>query len=80
MGHLGKESRPKVFPIREIDQEFNGEPARHEGKCLERTQSKGSSIVKDGTKKGYAELHNGDSIDFGFLNSKTRMGRVGKRS
>lgn len=35
-------------------------------------------LVKDGTKKGYAEAIAGDSINLAFPNSKTRRGRVGK--
>ena len=34
--------------------------------------------VKEATKKGYAEAHEGDSINLEQLNSKTRRGRVGK--
>lgn len=35
-------------------------------------------IVYEATKKGYAEAHDGDSINFEQPNSKTRRGRVGK--
>ena len=37
-----------------------------------------SVIVREATKKGYAEAHVGDSINLGQPNSKTRRGRVGK--
>ena len=36
-------------------------------------------IVKEATKKGYAEAVEGDSINFEQPNSKTRRGRVGKQ-
>lgn len=35
-------------------------------------------IVREATKKGYAEAVEGDSIDFGYPDSKTRRGRVGQ--
>lgn len=36
-------------------------------------------IVKEATKKGYAEAYDGDSINLEQPNSKTRRGRVGKQ-
>ena len=36
-------------------------------------------IVREATKKGYAEAVEGDSINFAQPNSKTRRGRVGKQ-
>ena len=36
-------------------------------------------IVREATKQGYAEAEEGDSINIGFPNSKTRRGRVGKQ-
>ena len=35
--------------------------------------------VKEATKKGYAEAVEGDSVNIGQPNSKTRRGRVGKQ-
>ena len=35
-------------------------------------------LVKEATKKGYAEAHEGDSINLEQPNSKTRRGRVGR--
>ena len=32
--------------------------------------------IKNATKKGYIEAHNGDGIDLAYPNSKTRRGRV----
>lgn len=36
-------------------------------------------LVREATKKGYTEAHEGDSINFEQPNSKTRRGRVGKQ-
>lgn len=36
-------------------------------------------LVREATKKGYAEATEGDSINLEQLNSKTRRGRVGKK-
>ena len=41
--------------------------------------STNSIAVREATKKGYAEAHEGDSINFEQPNSKTRRGRVGKQ-
>ena len=35
-------------------------------------------MIREASKKGYAEAEEGDSIDLSFPNSKTRKGRVGK--
>ena len=35
-------------------------------------------VVREATKKGYAEAYEGDSIDISYPASKTRSGRVGK--
>jgi DNA (cytosine-5)-methyltransferase 1 len=43
------------------------------------TASQQSVVVKEATKKGYAEAVEGDSINFERPNSKTRRGRVGKQ-
>ena len=34
--------------------------------------------IKEATKKGYAEGHDGDSVNLEHPNSKTRRGRIGK--
>lgn len=36
-------------------------------------------LIKNGTKKGYAEAFEGDSINLAYSNSETRRGRVGKQ-
>ena len=41
------------------------------------TASQQSVVVKEATKKGYAEAFEGDSVNFDQPNSKTRRGRVG---
>lgn len=38
-----------------------------------------SVLVREATKKGYAEAEAGDSVNIGQPNSKTRRGRVGKQ-
>ena len=35
--------------------------------------------INNGTKKGYQEAYNGDSVNLSYPNSKTRRGRVGKQ-
>lgn len=35
--------------------------------------------IKNGTKKGYLDAHNGDSVNIAYPNSKTRRGRVGNQ-
>jgi len=46
-----------------------------------REDGSGQPIIKinSGTKKGYEEATEGDSINFSFPSSKTRRGRVGKK-
>ena len=39
-------------------------------------QNSGVLYIKEATKKGYTETHEGDSIDLGFAGSNTRRGRV----
>ena len=39
-------------------------------------QNSGILYIKEATKKGYKEAHEGDSIDLGFAGSNTRRGRV----
>lgn len=36
-------------------------------------------LIKEGTKKGYVEAREGDSVNLGMPKSKTRRGRVGKQ-
>ena len=42
-------------------------------------QSMNAVVVREATKKGYAEAYEGDAINFERPNSKTRRGRVGKQ-
>ena len=39
-------------------------------------QNSGVLYIKEATKKGYKDAHEGDSIDLGFAGSNTRRGRV----
>ena len=41
-------------------------------------QDRHGVMIKEATAKGYAEAHEGDSINLAVPNSKTRRGRVGK--
>ena len=38
----------------------------------------GVLLIKEATKKGYMEAQPGDSVDLGYIGSKTRAGRVGQ--
>ncbi len=67
-----------------------GEPRRTDtARCLtarygqttlsnHRAERSGVLMIKEGTKKGYAEAAPGDSVDLGYIGSKTRAGRVSK--
>lgn len=35
--------------------------------------------IREATKKGYAEAHEGDSVNYAYPNSDRRRGRVGKQ-
>lgn len=39
-------------------------------------QNSGVLYIKEATKKGFKEAHEGDSVDLGFAGSNTRRGRV----
>ena len=67
-----------------------GEPRRTDtARCLtarygqtalsnHRAERSGVLMIRDPSKKGYAEAVPGDSVDLGYLGSKTRGGRVSK--
>ena len=38
----------------------------------------GVLLIKEATKRGYKEAHEGDTVDLGYAGSKTRRGRVGR--
>ena len=65
LGHLRGRGGRKIFPFRE------------NAKTINNTNSPSRVLVKEATKKGYAEAHEGDSINLEHPNSKTRRGRVG---
>lgn len=59
----------------------NGQVIDSEGLARTITLEKGEGqkvLVREATKKGYAEAYPGDSINLEHPNSKTRRGRVGK--
>jgi len=85
VGHIGKGSRAKVFPITESNKILNktqgfGNYTRTITTAHSHGRAKHMSYikVKEATKKGYAEAKVGDSINLSVPNSKTRRGRVGK--
>lgn len=51
---------------------------RDEAPCVKVGGDVSCFRVKSGTSKGYEEATEGDSINFGFVSSDTRRGRVGK--
>lgn len=60
-----------------------GETYNPDGICNTISTSQGGNrqpkiLVREATKKGYSEAHNGDFVNLQFPNSKTRRGRVGK--
>lgn len=60
---------------------MNGNVYGSEGLAPTLTTNKGEGpkvLVREATKKGYAEAEIGDSINYSVPNSKTRRGRVGK--
>ena len=48
-------------------------------RCIKSGNHDAGVIIKEATQKGYAEAHEGDSINLSMPNSKTRRGRVGKK-
>jgi len=43
-----------------------------------RAERSGVLLIREATKKGYKEAQPGDSVDLGYMGSKTRAGRVGQ--
>ena len=84
VGHIGRGSRSKVFPIGESGQvsyNRNTEVAstlQHPGHSGGNYKGMNMISIPEATKKGYAEAKVGDSINLSVPNSKTRRGRVGK--
>jgi len=84
VGHIGRGSGCKVFPIGEDGQlsKKRKEQSQYTGALNARYHKMGDMDtyikVKEATKKGYAIARIGDSINLSVPNSKTRRGRVGK--
>ena len=87
VGSLGNTGGREIFPVGESDSghEIKGD---REGQGIARTlscrtpdskRSGDGTVIKviEATKKGYAEAHEGDSINLSQPTSKTRRGRVG---
>lgn len=90
VGHLRGTGGRKVFPIggesknvncvRQIGRGFNKGGVHNIAPTITKNsyQENNFLIIKEATKKGYAEATIGDSVNISHPNSKTRRGRVGK--
>lgn len=81
----GGNRMPKVINVGNVNPSrrgMNGVVVDSDGLARTITIEKGEGqkvLVREATKKGYAEAEVGDSINFEQPNSKTRRGRVGKQ-
>ena len=48
--------------------------------CNHRAERSGVLLIKEGTKRGYQVAEPGDSVDISYVGSKTRAGRVGRKT
>lgn len=73
------EVRPVITPDRPEKQQ-NGRRMKEDGEPMFTLTAHDNHgvMIKEATKKGYAEAQEGDSINIQFSNSRTRRGRVGK--
>lgn len=74
-----KEVRAVLTPDR-LNKKQNGRRIKEDGEPMFTltSQDRHGVLIKEATKKGYAEAKEGDSINLEQPNSKTRRGRVGK--
>lgn len=80
IGHLRGQSTGETATENTIKQIVGGRRFKMDGEpmfTLTR-QDRHVVLIKEATKKGYAEATEGDSINLSMPNSKTRRGRVGK--
>lgn len=70
---------PVLTPDR-VEKRQNGRRFKENGEPMFTLtgQDRHGVMIKEATAKGYAEAHEGDSINLAAPNSKTRRGRVGK--
>ena len=89
VGCLGEKSKSEVFPIGENGKIYNNGSTRAKSKtkiCGAITTGEGSRResnyvkIREATKKGYSVAEVGDSINYSVPDSKTRRGRVGKKT
>lgn len=78
-GNEPKVAIPVITPDR-INKRQNGRRFKENGDPMFtiNTVDKHGVLIKEATKKGYAEATVGDSVNISHPNSKTRRGRVGK--
>lgn len=57
---------------------FTRRPLLGLSRCIKSSNHDAGIIITEETQKGYAEAHEGNSINLSMPNSKTRRGRVGK--
>lgn len=69
-----------VFTPDRAEKRQNGRRIKEPGELMFTltTQVRHGVLIREATKKGYAEAEIGDSINYSVPNSKTRRGRVGK--
>ena len=89
IGITNAENDNKIIQVAQLDTETRKNSNRFRtydpsgiGACLSTMGGGGLEpciLVKEATKKGYAEANVGDSINISHPNSKTRRGRVGKQ-
>ncbi|MDM7644983.1 DNA cytosine methyltransferase [Lactococcus lactis] len=89
IGTTNAENDNKIIQVAQLDTETRKNSNRFRtydpsgiGACLSTMGGGGLEpciLVKEATKKGYAEANVGDSINISHPNSKTRRGRVGKQ-
>ena len=81
----GGDRQPKVaIPVltpNRLNKRQNGRRFKENGEPMFTltSQDRHGIAIKEATKKGYAEVMEGDSVNTSFPNSKTRRGRVGKQ-
>lgn len=78
-GNIPKLAIPVITPDR-INKQQNGRRFKENGDPMFtiNTVDKHGILIREATKKGYAEAAVGDSVNISHPNSKTRRGRVGK--
>lgn len=82
IGRLRGSGACSVFPISRENRSIGSHTKRELFDSMNSSKggnTKSKIIIKEATKQGYSEVMPGDSINFAFLNSNCRRGRVGKQ-